>query len=354
MVNMMNSFRSHRSSLIYLHFAGWIIYILGDYADHVFGYGVYYALPSVGSGVAACALTGLVAVIADFSRNMRMFIRVPIFLFTLFATSLVWHKIWGALHVDAADKTLGAFRRIADLSFGQWFETGYVPLLLFLTWAGFYTGSKMYFSRLEKLEELHRAKLEAKKAQLHTLRYQLNPHFLFNCLNSIDVSVQSDDKNTAHQMIQHLTSFLRRSLEQGEQDKISFGEEMALIEDFVAIEKLRFGEGVKLTLDVPSNCKEVMVPPMLLQPLMENALKYAWNQSSQGHVELVAVKDLSFLKITIINSKLQNETLGTGTGLRNTRERLKLLYQEDAKLEVFDLLDQYRVELTLPWEVSFR
>ncbi len=340
----------YQNPLVLMHAAGWLLYIAGDYADHVFGYGVYYAVPSVGSGLAAYFLTGLVAIVASATQHFRMAIRVPIFLLALYSTSLIWNRLWIAFHTETEEKIIQALSEIPQMSLVQWLETGYVPLLLFLSWAGFYIGSKVYFAKIEQQEELHAAVLETQKAQLRTLRYQLNPHFLFNCLNSVDVSIQSDDKETAHKMIQYLTGFLRRSLEQGEQDKIPFASEIALIKDFVAIETLRFGEGLKFEMQVSPECTETLVPPMFLQPLVENALKFAWNQTNQGHVHVGASKTGAELSICITNSKSETGLAGTGTGLRNTRERLELLYGADATLQISDTAEEFKVELNLPWE----
>lgn len=340
--------------LSWLHLAGWTIYVLGDYADHVLGYGVYYAVPSVGSGLAAYLLTGFVAVVANAMQSWRMAFKAPIFITLLYLCSIVWHKIWTAMHTDAEEQIIVALRKIPGLSFEEWIGTGYVPLLLFLSWAALYLGGKMFLARQEQASDLNAALLEAKKAQLHTLRYQLNPHFLFNSLNSVDVSVLAGDKDTAHQMIKHLTSFLRRSLEQGEQDKILFEHELALVRDFVTIEELRFGDAIELDFDVSEESNKTLVPPMLLQPLVENALKYAWTQTNKGHVVLRAMVESGFLKVEIVNDKFDGtqEMVGTGTGLRNTRERLDLLYGEDAAIVTENLDTHFKVQLTIPREVG--
>jgi hypothetical protein len=224
----------------------------------------------------------------------------------------------------------------------------------FALWSICYFSARLAIVHREQKNALIHLQLEAKKAQLMTLRYQLNPHFLFNVLNSIDVSVQSKDNQTAHLMIQQLSRFLRNSLQQGEQDKITLEQEMNIIEDFISIAQLRFGEAIAITVEVDPVCKEAMLPPMLLQPLIENAIKYAWGQSEQGSIKLKVEKDVENLVIDISNGRKnqQQDNKGTGTGLTNISERLKLVYGADASMEISHDELMFSVKLVLPWETS--
>ena len=237
----------------------------------------------------------------------------------------------------------------------EWTDTGYMPLFLFFAWGGLYVTAKWYITHQNHQNELNRALLNARQAQLLTLRYQLNPHFLFNVLNSIDVSVLNNDKATAHNMLKYLSNFLRSTLEEGESDKVTLEKEFELIRNFTSIEQLRFGDALELQMELPDNFRHALIPTMLLQPLVENAIKYAWSQKETGHVTITASKQANSINITIRNNKATVEPklgtgTGTGTGLKNTRERLKLIYGADASIAINELSHNFEVVVKFPLE----
>jgi hypothetical protein len=326
-----------------------------DIFDHAIG-GYYWFLPSLLCSVTAFFLTGSVAFITN--KNDFRGIKIQSFIFSalLFIAIILWHKIWLFAHGDAETfvQILINIGNVSDFSLRQWFTTSYYPLFTFVAWGGLFIGSKWYFAHQEQQQELGLANLKTKQAQLQTLRYQLNPHFLFNVLNSIDISILSDEKDTAHKMVLQLSRFLRNTLEYGEQDKISLEKEFEIIKDFSNIEQLRFGDALALSVEIEVGCEQAMLPSMILQPLVENAIKFAWSQAAQGQVSIVAKKDHSNLIIEIINSlsKQDNTLQGTGTGLKNTQSRLALVYGEDANISTQETLGNYTVLLTLPWETS--
>lgn len=342
----------YKNPLLLLQIAGWSAYIMVDIFDHLKS-GYYEFIPSLIGGLSACALTGLVAVVSGRLAHNPRPIQVLVFAILLYLAAIIWHKIFTIVHTLEASMTI-ELNKVLQYSLSQWLQTGYMPLFLFLAWSGFYVGSRWFLAHKQQQIELNEALLNTRQAQLQTLRYQLNPHFLFNILNSVDVSVLSKDNDTAHKMLQHLSGFLRNSLEQGEQDKIALQQEFSVLSDFVGIEKLRFGEALSIDLNLPNECKHAMLPPMLLQPLMENAIKFAWTQSQQGRVHLVASKNGHQLNIRIENSRAQDNSSksGTGTGLRNTLERLALVYGDDASMTTEDSDHQFVVQLVLPWEVA--
>jgi len=349
---MLKSTFFQKHPLLVFQLTGWTAYILVDVFNHL-RTGYFEYIPSLIGGVSACILTGLVAFISDKFKQRSIREQVILFALLLFTAIVLWHKVYTVIHTLEDSMTI-ALHKVLQYSPSQWLKTGYMPLFLFLAWSGFYVGSKWFLAHREQQIELNLSQLKTKHAQLQTLRYQLNPHFLFNILNSIDVSVMSDDKDTAHSMLKHLSRFLRNSLQQGEQDKISLKHEIEIVKDFISIEQIRFGDKLKIELDISQECEGAMLPPMLLQPLIENAIKFAWSQTGQGEVNLLVNKVGFQLIIQITNSKAQNraDMKGTGTGLRNTQERLALVYGDDASLNSEDLSGQFKVELKLPLEVE--
>jgi len=341
--------------LLLLQLLGWSIYFLLDIFDHAIS-GHFWFFPSLLCSTTAFIFTGTVAYITNKNDYRGVKAQSIIFALLLVIAAVLWHKIWFYAHGDAESFTqiLIDISQVSDYSLRQWLTTGYYPLFAFVAWGGLFAGSKWYFIQQQQQLALSQALLKTKQAQLQTLRYQLNPHFLFNVLNSIDISILTDEKDTAHKMVLQLSRFLRNTLEYGEQDKISLEKEFEIIKDFSNIEQLRFGDALALSVEMDVGCEQAMLPSMILQPLVENAIKFAWSQTEQGLVLITAENKQNNLVIKIINSLTNNSniTQGTGTGLKNTQNRLTLVYGEDAQLTTRETLEHYTVVLTLPWEIS--
>jgi LytS/YehU family sensor histidine kinase len=349
----LNFFEKH--PLLLLQVMGWSVYLIADLFDH-FAKGHYLLLPSLVCSVTAFILTGVVAHLTNRFESKGKRIQAFFFITSIMIATILWHKVWAIFHgeSDTLIQMWHQFTDIPNYSLSQWLTTGYYPLFLFLAWTGFFVGSKWFFALQANRLLLNDAQLQAKQAQLQTLRYQLNPHFLFNVLNNIDVSVMSDDKATAHKMLQHLSSFLRNSLQQGEQDKITLEEEVLVLKDFINIEQIRFGDALSIVTSIDTACEAMMLPPMLLQPLVENAIKFAWSQSEHGVIKITATKHNGQLKVEIENSKADITPMksGTGTGLKNTQDRLTLVYADDAQLTTLEKHKSYTVTIVLPCEIS--
>lgn len=345
----------NKNPLLVLQLIGWTIYLIADVSSHLVK-GHYLLTPSLISSISGCLLTGAVAMVANNTGHLGTKKQSVLFALLLLVAAMLWQKVLSVMHGEA-EGWLGYARQFAamlDYSPVQWLKTGYYPLFAFIAWGALFVGCKLFFAHQAQQSLLTRAQVKTKQAQLQTLRYQLNPHFLFNVLNSIDISILSDEKDTAHQMVMRLSGFLRNTLEYGEQDKIALEKEIDIIRDFAGIEQLRYGDAVCLSIELELGCEQVMVPSMILQPLVENAVKFAWSQAQSGQITLTAGKQQNNLVIEIINSCGAQEQArpGTGTGLKNTQERLALVYGEDASLVTRETPEQYKVLLTLPWELS--
>ena len=233
--------------------------------------------------------------------------------------------------------------------FGGWLFTS---ILIFIAWAAIYHGIN-YYQLLEsersnllsilaanKEEQLKRAKAEsmAHEAQLKMLRYQLNPHFLFNTLNSISSLVNKRDDSRANEMILQLSDFLRHSLYIDPVEGITLKEELDALQLYLRIEQARFGDRLSIHLDVSSEAEQLHVPSMILQPLVENAIKYAIAPCEEGgEIKISAglYKD-EMIAISVADSgpgfdeNLIDES-SVGVGLRNTRERLNTFYRGNSR-----------------------
>ncbi len=206
---------------------------------------------------------------------------------------------------------------------------------LLMSWGGFYFGINYYLKlRDESERSLISARL-ADQAQLKMLRYQLNPHFLFNTLNAISTLVLEKDGRQANQMLTKLSAFLRYSLDSDPLQKTSLAEELRALQLYLDIEKTRFADRLKITLDIDPEALDASVPSLILQPAIENAIKYAIaRMESGGEISIMAKRDGDMLKLEVCdNGPSAPDDLDvliaagkTGVGLVNMRDRLSHLY----------------------------
>jgi hypothetical protein len=212
-------------------------------------------------------------------------------------------------------------------------------------------------SRDAREQELANARLQAslKDAQLHSLSNQLNPHFLFNSLNNIRFVIH-EDAQRADAMLVGLSEMLRYSLEGAFRDKVRLEEEIAVVERYIAIVGLQLEERLRFTLDIPARLHGCLVPPLLLQMLVENAVKHGIEPlRAGGQVALAARDHEGGLQFVVANDKADPVAGGSvgeglGIGIRNIEQRLALLYGTDATHEVRDGNGRYEVVLTIPME----
>jgi signal transduction histidine kinase len=228
-------------------------------------------------------------------------------------------------------------------------------LALTLIWAGgLMVRAEADAARADQAEaEAARAEAETARAEAAALRLQLNPHFLFNTLNSISSLVTLGRKEQAETMIQSLGEFLRASLHADPMADVSLAEEIETLDAYLAIESVRFGDRLRIDIDVAPGLSEAPVPNFILQPLVENAIKHG----------VAATKGLAFLTVSaraadgalilaVVNTCEPGSTAdnrpGTGIGLANIRQRLAIRYQGRASLETGPIADGWRAEIRLP------
>jgi LytS/YehU family sensor histidine kinase len=192
----------------------------------------------------------------------------------------------------------------------------------------------------------------ARDAELRALRAQINPHFLFNSLNSIS-ALTSIDPARAREMCLLLADFLRLTLGMGEKHVIRFSEELDLLEKFMAIEKVRFGERLHMEERIQEEAKRCQIPALLLQPLLENAVSHGIaSMADGGWIRLQAEVQDGRLGIMVENDRDDEAPprRKNGVGLKNVRSRLEARYGKDATFRVEPSEDRYRVSMTLPAE----
>ena len=192
----------------------------------------------------------------------------------------------------------------------------------------------------------------ARDAELQVLRTQINPHFLFNSLNSIS-ALTAIDAAAARNMTIELAQFFRQTLALSEKQKISLSEEIALCNHFLAIEKIRFGKKLQVQMDIDPDSENCLLPPMLLQPLLENAIKHGIRDLIDGGTIIVSSKARDPWLFVAIDNPVDiqpSQTQGTGTGLKNLQARLRTLYADKARAEWRIAEQVFRIEIALPLE----
>ena len=205
--------------------------------------------------------------------------------------------------------------------------------ILFI-WCSLYFSIKQWQKSNEEKERLLRAESEVREARLLALRYQLNPHFLFNSLNAVSMLILDGNATAARRMLAQIGDLLRTSLASEVTAEVALSQELAFTEGYLAIEQTRFGERLRIDITAPLETRDALVPHMLLQPLVENAVRYGVAPLVEGGwIAIKSSLQADRLRIVIGNSGRRSEgehkKNGIGIGLGNTEERLKTLYGTD-------------------------
>jgi signal transduction histidine kinase len=192
------------------------------------------------------------------------------------------------------------------------------------------------------------ARSEATAAQLAALQARMNPHFLFNALNTVAALVRSDPP-AAERVVESLSGILRRTLQRATGRLSSVEEEVEYVRDYVALEQHRWGNRLRVTWDIDPAARAVEIPPLVLQPLVENAVKYGIGGRVEGGAIHIAVRAGTWLVIRVDDDG-EGFPRGwrEGTGLGNLRERLRTLYGADASLDVSSDSTGAHVHVTIP------
>ncbi|MGC2399594.1 MAG: histidine kinase [Acidobacteriaceae bacterium] len=212
--------------------------------------------------------------------------------------------------------------------------------IVLIAWSALYFGIKHYAMAEDQKARLLASEASAREAQLQALRYQLQPHFLFNTLNAISSLVVSQQPKLATQMIAKLGGLLRSSLSFPEVHAVTLREELSLTEEYLSIEQVRFGPRLAVALSVSPETYEAQVPRFLLQPLVENAIRHGISHCPRGgEIAIRAWAEEERLQIQVENDRSEETTRpgegrGEGLGLANTRARLEKLYGERGNISI--------------------
>ena len=246
--------------------------------------------------------------------------------------------------IEPAPTAADYWRRLTDLALSRYF--------LLLAWAALYIAIVAGVRVRDAERRGERFRTAAKAAELRSLRYQVNPHFLFNTLNSLSALVMTGKDDRAEQMIQSLSRFYRHSLADDSTGDVSLEDEIDLQEHYLEIEAVRFPERLKVRVDLPNELSQLKVPGMILQPLVENSVKYGVSASNRPvTISIVAREEYGRLVLRVSDDGPglpSGHSGGFGIGLANVRDRLEARFGEEASITSGPSLDGYETELRLP------
>ena len=322
-----------------LQSAGWTGYFvlrsLGGLANNM---GLLFVVPTALTTATGYSLTLLMA-----SAYRRLIRQKPIFTWSVSILILV---LAAAVFSSIETWSHATFYRPEEMPEGiQFFGAILLDFALLAAWSALYYGINFYLLLEEQSDRVERLESQASSAQLAMLRYQLNPHFLFNTLNSISTLVLLKETQRANAMLSRLSSFLRYTLANEPEGTVSLAQEIETLKLYLDIEKMRFEDRLRASFDIDPAAVEGRLPSLLLQPLVENAIKYAVTPLEEGADINVSARFMGMeperrLIITVtdtgpgLTDGIARPTYSTGVGLANIRDRLAQAYGTDQRFEV--------------------
>ncbi|TSB05447.1 sensor histidine kinase [Sphingorhabdus contaminans] len=336
-----------------LHSAGWggatALYAVTVIAN---GQPLSFLVPVLISAVTGYSITLILSVVYRYVIEKQPIVTWGATLLSVVLASLVYAYLdtWVVQTIrGGADDT-----PFAQLLLGAIFKDG----LLVGAWSALYYAINYFVRAEEQADQMMRLEAQATSAQLTMLRYQLNPHFLFNTLNSISTLVLLKQTEQANAMLSRLSSFLRFTLINEAAAKVPLTQEIETLKLYLDIEKMRFEERLRTFFNIEPAVENALVPSLLLQPLVENAIKYAVTPKEEGaDISVTAQLVGQRVRITVsdtgpgLQPGQQDHSLSTGVGMANTRERLSQAYGDDQRFEYYvKASGGFEVLLELPYQ----
>jgi two-component system, LytTR family, sensor kinase len=314
-----------------LQIGGWLAFGVAMALSRVGRYPIDYMIATKLSLTAI----GFVLSLGLWQVYRRLLRRDPSILQIVVATAVASYIVslpWTAAYNLVDARIVAAFdgRPIAIDSVAKLLNGSIYHTFVLLAWSVFYFAIKHYERSLKAESLAHQARLQA-------LRYQLNPHFLFNTLNAISTLVVDKRNAEAGKMIARLSDFLRMTLDRPDVEEVPLSDEIEFVRRYLEIEQVRFGDRLSVKIDVAEDAWTARVPVMVLQPLVENAIRHAVAPRAEGgRIEIGATIEDRGLRIWVADDGpgLNGNGNGNGIGLTNTRERLRQLYGSAHRFEL--------------------
>lgn len=226
-------------------------------------------------------------------------------------------------------------------------------LWLFVTWCALYVGAVTILWVRRQEAQLAAAQAAAHRAQLLALRLQINPHFLFNTLNTLAGLIVLGRKEESERIVLDLSRFLRHTLAKTPTELVPLADEVGVLRMYLDIERARFHDRLQVSYDVPEECGRALVPSLVLLPFAENSIKHALGNSEDGiHIRVGARREGGMLRVWLEDGGRGESHApdGLGIGLSNVRQQLQALYGPQGRLRAGPTGDGWRNEIAIPWQ----
>jgi len=340
-----------------LQVAGWIGYALVNYiGSKVFEMRDIYVFVILLNAYAGCLMTVPLRYMYRKAWNASPWILMLV----VFSASYVTGTLWAVVQKFNLWEIYRHGYRPNEWFY--YFQQGLDSVYIILCWSGLYFGIKYYQLLQSERQKALKATTMAHEAQLKMLRYQLNPHFLFNTLNAISTLILVKENKDANLMVSKLSDFLRYTLNTDPIKKVPLEQELHALMLYLEIERVRFDERLKVNIDISDEAKNALVPSLILQPIIENAIKYAIAHLSEGgEIDIKAQVFANELLLEVgdngpgtelLNGQLVNSQ---GVGVANTKDRLKTLYENNYSFVLsHNTPSGLKVNLRVPFEKAVK
>jgi sensor histidine kinase YesM len=316
-----------------LQAVGWSGYLLLRGVSAVSsGVSLQVAIPFVINTIVGYCITLLLSALYGSYRRLPRVAGVLLTIVTLFAATMLYAVL------DAF--SFSFIRLVPSITLSSVLIYVSPDFTVLAGWSALYFGINFYLIVEEQIDQMEHLETQASSAQLAMLRYQLNPHFLFNTLNSISTLVLLKQTERANAMLSRLSSFLRYTLANEPTAHVTVAQEVETLKLYLEIEKMRFESRLRPEFDIDPRAERARLPSLLLQPLVENAIKYAVTPQEEGAEICVRVRLTGeTVQIEVSDTgpgpgeRPAAPSLSTGVGLANIRERLAQAYGPEGRLD---------------------
>jgi signal transduction histidine kinase len=337
-----------------LQAAGWSGYLLLRTVSSISNeVSVERIIAAIVESIVGYCLTLLLSALYGYYRRLPRITGIVLTLGTLALATLIYAVL---------DAFTISFIKNAEpgLSVSLVFAALFLNFTVLAGWSALYFGINFYLIVEQQIDQMQALELQASSAQLAMLRYQLNPHFLFNTLNSISTLVLLKQTERANIMLSRLSAFLRYTLANEPTAHVTIAQEVETLKLYLEIEKMRFEQRLRTHFEIDPRVAKARLPSLLLQPLVENAIKYAVTPQEEG-ADITVSARLTGERVQIAVSDtgpglLESKprpTLSTGVGLANIRERLAQAFGPDHRFDTRTKPGEgFSVEIEIPFQLE--
>ena len=353
-INVRPFFENKARAFWTLQAVGWGGYLLLRSVSSLSnGFRLELIIPVIVEAIVGYCITMLLSACYGYYRHVPRIAGVPLAVATLVVATILYATInafsFSFLKTGTAGVTVTLVAGSLFLNF-----------VVLAGWSALYVAINFFLVLENQIDEMRALELQASSAQLAMLRYQLNPHFLFNTLNSISTLVLLKQTERANAMLSRLSSFLRYTLANEPTAHVTVAQEVETLKLYLEIEKMRFEDRMRPEFDIDPRAERARLPSLLLQPLVENAIKYAVTPQEEGAEICVRVR-LAGERVQIavsdtgpgLHEARISPSLSTGVGLTNIRERLVQAYGPDQRFETRSMpAGGFSVEIEIPYQLE--